>query len=253
MDVANFRLSGGEFMHFHLPKPLHGWREFAGEVGIIVVGVLIALGAEQVVEDLHWRHVASAARESVSGEMDTEFFTASEMVIAQPCVDRQLEQVEAAVLAPGPFHPVPSYSEGPMSFAVRAPEKSWSDNVWKSVSEDGTAAHFDRKTRLGLAIFYSLVEYLREHNARADELRQRLSALSRPIQPDAATRAGFVADIEQARSLYGMMALISNQAIGRAEGLGFHPQASDLRAEGSATLNFCRAHHLPLGKVQRPV
>jgi len=32
-------------MHFHLPKPLHGWREFAGEVGIIVIGVLIALGA----------------------------------------------------------------------------------------------------------------------------------------------------------------------------------------------------------------
>jgi hypothetical protein len=31
-------------MHFHLPKPLHGWREFAGEVGIIVVGVLIARG-----------------------------------------------------------------------------------------------------------------------------------------------------------------------------------------------------------------
>ena len=37
-------------MHFHLPKPLHGWREFAGEVGIIVVGVLIALAAEQVVK-----------------------------------------------------------------------------------------------------------------------------------------------------------------------------------------------------------
>lgn len=37
-------------MHFHLPKPLHGWREFAGEVGIIVLGVLIALGAQQLVE-----------------------------------------------------------------------------------------------------------------------------------------------------------------------------------------------------------
>jgi hypothetical protein len=33
-------------MHFHLPKPLHGWRAFAGEVGIIVVGVLIALREE---------------------------------------------------------------------------------------------------------------------------------------------------------------------------------------------------------------
>ena len=42
-------------MHFHLPKPLHGWRQFAGEVGIIVVGVLIALGAEQLVASWHWR------------------------------------------------------------------------------------------------------------------------------------------------------------------------------------------------------
>ena len=32
-------------MHIHLPKPLHGWRAFVGEVGIIVLGVLIALGA----------------------------------------------------------------------------------------------------------------------------------------------------------------------------------------------------------------
>ena len=29
-------------MHLHLPKPLHGWRAFVGEVGIIVLGVLIA-------------------------------------------------------------------------------------------------------------------------------------------------------------------------------------------------------------------
>src|SRR6185312_14058686 len=43
-------------MHVHLPKPLHGWREFVGEVGIIVLGVLIALGAGQVVESLHFRH-----------------------------------------------------------------------------------------------------------------------------------------------------------------------------------------------------
>ena len=42
-------------MHIHLPKPLHGWREFAGEVGIIVIGVLLALGAEQAIEALHHR------------------------------------------------------------------------------------------------------------------------------------------------------------------------------------------------------
>jgi hypothetical protein len=47
-------------MHFHLPKPLHGWREFTGEVGIIVIGVLIALGAQQVVEAAQWRSKVNA-------------------------------------------------------------------------------------------------------------------------------------------------------------------------------------------------
>ena len=45
-------------MHVHLPKPLHGWRAFVGEVGIIVIGVLIALAAEQVAEDWRWHRKA---------------------------------------------------------------------------------------------------------------------------------------------------------------------------------------------------
>jgi hypothetical protein len=32
-------------MHVHLPKPLHGWRDFVGEVGIIVVGRRVPAGA----------------------------------------------------------------------------------------------------------------------------------------------------------------------------------------------------------------
>ena len=43
--------AGGAAMKIRLPKPMHGWREFAGEVGIIVLGVLIALAADQLVDD----------------------------------------------------------------------------------------------------------------------------------------------------------------------------------------------------------
>jgi hypothetical protein len=50
-------------MHVHLPKALHGWRELLKEVGIIVLGVLIALSAEQAVESLHWHQRAATARE----------------------------------------------------------------------------------------------------------------------------------------------------------------------------------------------
>ena len=49
-------------MHIHLPKPIHGWREFVSEVGIIVVGILLALTAEQFVENWHWQKLAREAR-----------------------------------------------------------------------------------------------------------------------------------------------------------------------------------------------
>jgi hypothetical protein len=56
-------------MHFHLPKPLHGWREFLHEVAIIVLGVLIALGLEQVVTSSHDRAGAAETRASIRSEI----------------------------------------------------------------------------------------------------------------------------------------------------------------------------------------
>ena len=49
-------------MHIHKPKALHGWREFLGEIGVIVCGVLIAIALDQTVETLH-RH--AQAREMI--------------------------------------------------------------------------------------------------------------------------------------------------------------------------------------------
>ncbi len=43
-------------MDIHKPKAVHGWRELLKEIGIIVIGVVIALGAEQAVEALHWMY-----------------------------------------------------------------------------------------------------------------------------------------------------------------------------------------------------
>ena len=80
-------------MHFRLPKPLHGWREFAGEVGIIVVGVLIALGAEQVVEATHWRSEVAAERQSLLQEANDNVSAIGSREAQQPCVDRRLAEI----------------------------------------------------------------------------------------------------------------------------------------------------------------
>ena len=80
-------------MHFHLPKPLHGWREFAGEVGIIVVGVLIALSAEQVVETIHWRHQLGDERKALDDDAEGIWTAMSARQIIQQCVDHRLDEL----------------------------------------------------------------------------------------------------------------------------------------------------------------
>jgi hypothetical protein len=61
-------------MHVHLPKPLHGWRAFLGEVGIIVVGVLIALSAEQVIHELQTRSDERSFRDAIDHEIGLDLF-----------------------------------------------------------------------------------------------------------------------------------------------------------------------------------
>jgi hypothetical protein len=84
-------------MHFHLPRPLHGWRELAGEVGIIVIGVLIALGAEQVVQSIHDRHVAHETRMLVKEELQTDLGDLALRKTAEPCIARRLGELRAIV------------------------------------------------------------------------------------------------------------------------------------------------------------
>ena len=80
-------------MHFHLPKPLHGWREFVGEVGIIVVGILIALAGEQLVEGFHWRSVVAEFRSAEDAELANNLAAFRYRLQQSPCVERRIEEL----------------------------------------------------------------------------------------------------------------------------------------------------------------
>jgi hypothetical protein len=73
-------------MHFHLPKPLHGWRAFLGQVGIIVLGVLIALGAEQIVQGIHERYLERQALDHIRGELAYDSAFAAERIAIGDCM-----------------------------------------------------------------------------------------------------------------------------------------------------------------------
>jgi hypothetical protein len=85
-------------VHVHLPKPLHGWREFIGEVGIVFLGVLIALGAEQLIETWHWSHKVSEVRANLVTEMrDDNGAVAAGIITRSLCADEVLDRMVQAM------------------------------------------------------------------------------------------------------------------------------------------------------------
>ena len=96
-------------MHVHLPKPLHGWRAFVGEVGIIVIGVLIALGAEEVVTTLHWKHVLGDYRAALHEEIGHNIATYAYRMEQDRCVDARIAELQRWLGSWRTGHPIPSH------------------------------------------------------------------------------------------------------------------------------------------------
>jgi hypothetical protein len=84
-------------MKLSMLRPLHGWRAFAGEVGVVVLGVLIALGAQQVAETFNERREAAATRDALTNEIQETLAILELRRAAQPCIDRRLKELRGLV------------------------------------------------------------------------------------------------------------------------------------------------------------
>ncbi|MEO7503759.1 MAG: hypothetical protein ABIT69_01080 [Sphingomicrobium sp.] len=74
-------------------KSLHGWRLFAGEVGVIVLGVLIALGAQQLMETWQVRQDVRAFRETIDREIGFTLYTQDVRYVQLDCDLRRVAEV----------------------------------------------------------------------------------------------------------------------------------------------------------------
>jgi hypothetical protein len=83
-------------MHLHRPKPLHGWRELSVEIGVIVVGIIIALGLEQTVEFFHHRAQREDLTEALrkDGERNRTYIK-TDIDKSRAILDWALEQASA--------------------------------------------------------------------------------------------------------------------------------------------------------------
>lgn len=169
-------------MHFHLPKPLHGWREFVGEVGIIVLGVLMALAAESVVETWQWRHKVSVVRSSLMGELANDRARWDIDIAAARCANDAIDRLNAWSQAGGsnPMPPTPDLT--PRKFY-------WMHSAnWNLATGSQTLDHFPIDEQLAFASLYDGVAHRQVDLVRVTELLERVRTLV-PLAADAQKRS----------------------------------------------------------------
>jgi hypothetical protein len=199
-------------MEIHKPKPWHGSREFLKELGTIVLGILIALSLEQMVETAHEAKESREARDAVRAEVATNLAVLEWRRSEQACIDARLAELRRIVDAAQDGKPFPTvrWIGWPTTFPI------FTFRV-QSAAQAGRASLFTSEEQKGYAaVYFPLEEYLakgREEDATWARL-QGLIGLTR-MTPE--------------------MALSLRQTVAEAEAENFRMRLTATRASQSAS------------------
>ena len=205
-------------MHAHVPKPLHGWRAFVGEVGIIVLGVLIALGAEQLVERVHQRNQAAEASEIIRGELAYNLGRLQSRLEIRSCIDARISQVERLLdgAAAQPNLPSPVWIGRPQYWTLQS-------SRWDAESQAGHAALIDRRELAEYGFIYALMRDSENEMMMEQTDWAKLRMLERLHRLDEPTLADLNAAVQDARYRGWRVALISSEILAGANELKLAP------------------------------
>ncbi|MBV9548457.1 MAG: hypothetical protein JO256_02145, partial [Alphaproteobacteria bacterium] len=160
-------------MEIHKPKPIHGWRDFLKEFAIIVLGVSVALGAEQAVEWLHWQHRVADAVEAIDLELrDDDGPGAFTRAAGVQCFEQQLDRIQKAVEGGRPRAQIVDLVRH-----YAPPGGVFDRNAWDAFMASDVASHVAPDRIIKWGYVYSLVAAM---NDRGEKERDNLIAL-RPV------------------------------------------------------------------------
>jgi hypothetical protein len=197
-------------MDIHKPKPWHGLREFLKEYAIIVVGVLTALGAEQVAESMGWRHKIQEAEHAMRLELaEDDGPQAIARLAAVACFDEQLDGLEAMATVRADRR---SFRRAALSYGPA--NRTWDSQAWQAVVASDVGTHMGADDLVRWSSPYRIVPELAGSGTEELHARTALGAVrdaGGPLTEAEADRAtGVIATLraENLELAYGGMVLL---------------------------------------------
>ena len=214
-----------------IDKP-KSWRGFLIEIGTIIVGILIALAVNQVVDDLRERRITDEARAAVRTEIAENLEVMQWREAEQGCIERRLEELSLVLRAAHEGRPF----ETPHWIGRPTSNPTFSSR-WSTAAQSGRASLFGNDEQSLYAGFY----YPTGMHAAVGDSEQVTWATLRAIE-GARTMSpamiwGLEAALSQARYENFRLKLTGRRAFEAAEKLHIRPrQMTPDRAKASVCL-----------------
>ena len=239
-------------------NPPHGWRAVAWELAIVTLGVLIALGVQQVAESTNWRSKANDGQERLKAELLINGAYMAEQVMVAPCIKAQVDRLAARVEASKSLlDPAPLISTSQGVTTLRFPSRPWTAQTWEALQQDGTSNHLPGDVQATLGQIFEKVGQLRDLNVKSDDGLGKLRLLGQPIALSPELKAELLSALWGQVQRSQVSSLNSSQTLMLYRQIDFAPTFDEIEARQQAltpgrngdlrTLHYCRSQGLPIG------
>ena len=147
-------------------------RKFAGDVGSVVLGVLIALGIGEIADAIRWQARSNTAESAIRVELSRNAGVFEERGLVQTCIDRRLGELTAIVAGARRTGELPLISE-----IGRPPLRPIEVAAWDSISGSETLLHLDDERRKWIGLIYAQMSGNRERVYTEQEMWAALKIL----------------------------------------------------------------------------
>jgi hypothetical protein len=208
-------------MHIHVPKPIHGWKQFFNEVAVITVGIGIALGGEEFISHWNEERYATKSLDAIKDEVAINVGRMQARLATADCIDERLDEIAAYIEKPEEKKR-PTWVGRPQVWAIQT-------SAVNAARSYGSMTILPREEQMAISTVYSTFDQFADIEKDEQWSWAELRSITEDRDLSDSDKASLRQAIQRARYAAWLLRISALQVMQEAEPLHVKP----LAAQGS--------------------